>query len=191
MWISSWIFFSCVWTTLVSAPISPRSFIIILRFLVSHKAQCWSSSDNYYMASELYRSTSKQFLKESLNIHLGLVAKTIDSTSFKSDIFKCTGSDFFFLFVFFFSGKLQVSSKWVWASGKNNYRKKQEKPRLLILGYLGAYLNGLIVHQLTVRAVEVRHNYCALTAPAFNVLVGLQWASFGWTVCVRVESSML
>lgn len=95
-------FFSCVWTTLVSAPISPRSFIIILRFLVSHKAQCWSSSDNYYMASELYRSTSKQFLKESLNIHLGLVAKTIDSTSFKSDIFKCTGSDFFFCLFFSF-----------------------------------------------------------------------------------------
>lgn len=29
------------------------------------------------MAYELYSSTSKQFLKESLNIHLGLVAKTV------------------------------------------------------------------------------------------------------------------
>lgn len=48
-----------------------------LRFLVSHKAQCWSSSDNCCMASELYSSTSEPFLKESLNIHLGLVAKTV------------------------------------------------------------------------------------------------------------------
>lgn len=64
------------WTALVSAPISPSSFMI-LRFLVSHKAQCWSSSDNCCMASELYSSTSEQFLKESLNIHLGLVAKTV------------------------------------------------------------------------------------------------------------------
>lgn len=29
------------------------------------------------MASELHKSTTKQFLKESLNIHLGLVAKTV------------------------------------------------------------------------------------------------------------------
>lgn len=136
------------WTTLVSSPISPRSFIIILRFLVSHKAQCWSSSDNCCMAYELYSSTSKQFLKESLNIHLGLVAKTVLIALPVRVIYLSVLGPVFFFFLFF-SGKVQVSSKWVWVYGKNNCRNNQENPRLLMLGYLGAYLNGLIVHQLT------------------------------------------
>lgn len=99
-------FIFCWWITLVSSPISPRSFIIILRFLISHKAQCWSSSDNCCMASELYRSTSKRFLKESLNIHLGLVAKTVLIALPARVIYLSVlapGS--------FFSGEVQVSSE--------------------------------------------------------------------------------
>lgn len=98
--------FFCWWITLVSSPISPRSFIIILRFLISHKAQRWSSSDNCCMASELYRSTSKQFLKESLNIHLGLVAKTVLIALPARVIYLSVPGP-----SFFFSGKAQVSSE--------------------------------------------------------------------------------
>lgn len=44
----------------------------------------------------------------------------------------------------------------------------------LLLGYLGAYLKGFIVPQLSLRAVEVLRNYCALIAPMFNTTVSLQ-----------------
>lgn len=99
-------FIFCWWITLVSSPISPRSFIIILRFLISHKAQRWSSSDNCCMASELYRSTSKQFLKEPLNTHLGLVAKTVLIALPARVIYlSVLGPSFFF------PGKVQVSSE--------------------------------------------------------------------------------
>lgn len=57
------------------------------------------------MASELYRSTSKQFLKESLNTHLGLVAKTVPIALPARVIYlSVLGPSFFF------SGKVQVSS---------------------------------------------------------------------------------
>lgn len=179
------------WTALVSAPISPSSFMI-LRFLVSHKAQCWSSSDNCCMASELYSSTSEQFLKESLNIHLGLVAKTVLIALPLPVIYlSVLGLILLFLIDFFFffpsSGKLQVSSKWVWVSGSSSYRKNQESFRLLILGYLGACLHGLVVRQLPLSTVEVRHNSCALTAAVLGVTVGLWWEE----PCVRAGSDIL
>lgn len=71
------------------------------------------------------RRVSKGILKYTL----GASCKdSLDSTSFKSDIFKCTGSDFAFLIKFFFpfSGKLQVSSKWVWASGNKSYKRTRK-----------------------------------------------------------------
>lgn len=58
------------------------------------------------MASELYRSTSKQFLKESLNTHLGLVAKTVlIALPARVICLSVLGPSFFF------SGKVQVSSQ--------------------------------------------------------------------------------
>lgn len=52
------------------------------------------------MASELYRSTSKQFLKESLNIHLGLVAKTVlIALAVRVIYLSVPGPIFFFLFL--------------------------------------------------------------------------------------------
>lgn len=130
--------------------------------------------------------------KRILKYTLGASCKdSLDSTSFTSDIFKCTGSNFaFFNWFFFFlpfSGKLQVSSKWVWVSGSSSYRKNQESFRLLILGYLGACLHGLVVRQLPLSTVEVRHNSCALTAAVLGVTVGLWWEE----PCVRAGSDIL
>lgn len=142
-----------LWTTLVPSPISSRSFIIILRFLVSHKAQCWSSSDNCCMASELYRSTSKQFLKESLNIQLGLVAKTV-LIALPGRVIYLSVLGPIVIILFSFSGKVQVLSKWVWESGENNYRNNQENLRVLLVGHPGARLNGLIVRELTVEQLK-------------------------------------
>lgn len=63
----------------------------------------------HHQTSELYRSTSKQFLKESLNIHLGLVAKTVlIALPVRVIYLSVLGPIFFF---FFFPGKVQVSYK--------------------------------------------------------------------------------
>lgn len=162
------------WTALVSAPISPSSFMI-LRFLVSHKAQCWSSSDNCCMASELYSSTSEQFLKESLNIHLGLVAKTVLIALPLPVIYlSVLGLILLFLIDFFFSFPFLENCRYhLSESGSSSYRKNQESFRLLILGDLGACLHGLVVRQLPLSTVEVRHNSCALTAAVLGVTLGL------------------
>lgn len=62
------------------------------------------------MASELYRSTSKQFLKESLNIHLGLVAKTV-SIALPGRVIYLSVLGPMIIILFSFSGKVQVLSK--------------------------------------------------------------------------------
>lgn len=122
------------------------------------------------MASELYRSTSKQFLKESLNIHLGLVAKTVLIALPARVIYLSVPGP-----SFFFSGKVQVSSEF--ESLVTAVPGMTKEPQGCWLGISGAWLR-FAGGSAALGTAGGRHNSststpglsCVLTEPAFSRL---------------------
>lgn len=89
--------------------------MIILRFLVSHEAQCclhWTTD----VWHPNYTDQHQIFFLNSLNIHFGLVAKTI-LIALPTRVIYLSVLDP----IFFFYGKLQVLSKW--GLSRNNQQK--------------------------------------------------------------------
>lgn len=128
------------------------------------------------MASELYRSTSKQFLKESLNIHLGLVAKTVLIALPARVIYLSVPG-----LSFFFSGKVQVSSEF--ESLVTAVPGMTKEPQGCWLGISGAWLR-FAGGSAALGTAGGRHNSSTSTPRA------MAEPALGWAVSSQNQRSL-